>query len=83
MQKRSLTLDDLDLQSFETALAGSTGSGTVLGHLDDASRDELACSTGCATQVYTCAGCETYDDACAGGDGPDEQRRIIVYQTPS
>lgn len=80
MQKLALTLDDLNLQSFETTLADAAGTGTVLGHLDDASYD--GCSDACATQIYTCAGCETYDEPC-NDDGPDEQRRIIVYQTTS
>jgi hypothetical protein len=82
MRKLSLKLDDLCLQSFDTLSSTSTGLGTVVGHLDDASHDELACSSACATQVYTCAGCETYD-ACSDDGGPDEQRRIIVYQTTS
>lgn len=77
MQKLSLNFDNLDLQSFETALDGGTGSGTVLGHLDDASHDT------CASLVYTCAACETYDPSCTDDEAPDAGRRIIVYQTSS
>lgn len=82
MRKLALKLDDLRLQSFEPVSFTATGPGTVAGHLDDASYDELACSSACATQVYTCAGCETYEP-CDGDGGPDGQRRIIVYQSPS
>lgn len=84
MQKLSLKLEDLALQSFATTLAGGAAGGTVLGHLDDTSHDGCSgeYSGACATQIYTCAGCETYDEPCTGG-GPDGQRRIIVYQTPA
>lgn len=78
MQKLSLNFDNLDLQSFETALDGGTESGTVLGHLDDASHDT------CASLVYTCAACETYDVSCTDDAGAaDAGRRIIVYGTSS
>lgn len=80
MRKLSLSLDDLELQSFEVLRTVPAARGTVAGHLDDASHDEFACSTACATQIYTCAGCETYDEPCNDDGGPDGQRRIIVYQ---
>lgn len=84
MQKLSLKLEDLALQSFETTLNAGAADGTVLGHLDGASHDGCSdeYSGACATQIYTCAACETYDEPCNDG-GPDGQRRIIVYQTPA
>jgi hypothetical protein len=78
MQKLILDFDNLDLQSFETAPDAGAERGTVLGRLDDAGRD--ACSDTCASLVYTCAACETYDASCTDDDGPDAGRRIIVYQ---
>jgi hypothetical protein len=82
MRKLALKIDHLALQSFETTLPAHPGGGTVVGHLDD-SCDELGCSEACPTQIYTCAGCETYDAPCYDDGGPDAGRRIIVYQSPS
>lgn len=76
MRKLALKLHELALQTFETTLGGTGGCGTVAGHQEDTGGP-------CATQVYTCAACETYVEPCGGGDGPDGGRRIIVYQTPS
>lgn len=76
MPKLALKLDDLKLQSFPTTLAAGAADGTVLAHQEEASYD--TCPNACVTQIYTCAGCETYDDACSD-DGPDGGRRIIVY----
>jgi hypothetical protein len=81
MHKLILNLDDLALQSFETTAATRAAEGTVVAHLDDTC-DELGCSEACATQIYTCAGCETYDAPCYDDGGPDAGRRIIVYQSP-
>jgi hypothetical protein len=82
MHKLALKLDDLILQSFDTTVATHAGGGTVVGHLDDTC-DEPGCSEGCASQIYTCAGCETYAEPCYDDGGPDAGRRIIVYQSPS
>jgi hypothetical protein len=85
MQKLALKLDDLNVQSFQTTSGARDGRGTVLGN-QEATNDELACSGACASNVCscaTCATCDTCDDACAGGEGPDFNRRIIVYQSPS
>ena len=76
MQKLSLKLDDLSVQSFETTPALDEIRCTVRGHMDDASHDE--CSDACGSQIYTCLTCDTCDDAC-NDDGPVEQRRIILY----
>lgn len=79
MKKLRLTLDQLDVRSLETSPVAGGDRGTVLGLQDTA--DE---SAACPSQIYSCVGCDTYDDACAGGDdGPDAGRRIIVYQTTS
>ncbi|HEX6038385.1 hypothetical protein [Longimicrobium sp.] len=80
MKKLTLSLDALTVQSLVTSPAADGGRGTVLGLQESA--DE---SAACPSQVYSCVGCDTYDDACGGGDpdAPDLNRRIIVYQTPS
>lgn len=82
MRKLALKIDHLTLQSFETTLQARAGGGTVAGHLDDTC-DEPGCSAACPTQIYTCAGCETYAEPCYDDGGPDAGRRIIVYQSPS
>jgi hypothetical protein len=79
MQKLALKLDDLSVQSFQTTPALRDLRCTVRGHLMEASYDELACSGACGSQIYTCATCDTCDEACDAGGGPDAQRRIIVY----
>jgi hypothetical protein len=73
MRKLALRLDELTLQTFETTLSGTRGGGTVAGHQEDTAEP-------CATQIYTCAACETYVEPCSD-DGPDGGRRIIVYQS--
>ncbi len=73
MKKLALELDALVLQTFETTLAPTAHGGTVIGHQEDT-------GAACVTQVYTCAGGETYADPCNDdGSGPDGGRRIIVY----
>lgn len=81
MKKLALNLDDLAVQSFSTTAAASAPRGTVRGHLDDASHDELACSDACGSQVYSCATCDTCDEGCNddGGDDVVLNRRIILY----
>jgi hypothetical protein len=82
MKKLSLKLEDLVLQSLETCPAATEDRGTVLG-LQDASYDPFAADT-CGPQPYSSVSCDTYDAACSGGgDDPDFNRRIIVYQTTS
>lgn len=79
MKKLSLSLHALAVQSLETSPAADGARGTVLGLQEGADP-----SAACPSQVYSCVGCDTYDDACAGGgdtDAPDLNRRIIVYQT--
>lgn len=80
MKKFTLSLDALVVQSLQTSPATDGKRGTVLG-LQEGGDD----SATCPSQVYSCVPCDTYDDACAGGDpnAPDFNRRIIVYQTPS
>lgn len=77
MKKLALSLDDLAVQSLELSPPTDGARGTVLGRLD--SGDD---SDACPSQIYSCAGCDTYDDPCGGGDTaePDPFRRIIVYQ---
>lgn len=77
MKKLALDLDDLDVQSFATTLTLEEIRCTVRGHLMEASRDEQACTDACSL-VYTCATCESCDDACGPTDA-DPGRRIIVY----
>jgi hypothetical protein len=77
MKKLALKLDDLDVQSFATTRTLRELRCTVRGHLMEATYDEAACSGACSP-VYSCATCETGDDACDPG-GADAGRRIIVY----
>lgn len=77
MHKLALNIDDLALQSFQTASAADATPGTVEAYLDDTAYEA------CATQVYTCAGCAPDDEPPAGDGDPDAGRRIIVYQTTS
>ncbi len=79
MKKLVLSLDALAVQSLETSPAADGDRGTVLGLQEG---DE---SAACPSRIYSCVGCDTYDDACAGGDtdAPALNRRIIVYQTTS
>lgn len=74
MKKLALELDDLVVQSFATTDETHDARGTVRGHLDDASHDDF-CSEA-ETQIYSCHSC---DPACEPGDGPEQQRRIILY----
>lgn len=78
MKKLTLKLDDVDVQSFDTTSAAHALRGTVPAHLGAASNDDF-CSDACGSQIYTCHVCDTLDDACNDDDGPDQQRRIIVY----
>lgn len=77
MKKLALDLDHLDVQSFSTTPTLKELRCTVRGHLLQATHDEQAC-TGACSPVYTCAPCETHDEAC-DPTGPDAGRRIIVY----
>lgn len=83
MKKLALSVDDLDVQSFDTTSALGNRRCTVRGHQME-SWDELACSDGC-TLVYTCVTCETCVDPCAPpptettDDTADPGRRIILY----
>ena len=74
MKKLALKLDDLNVQSFATTDDDRDVRGTVRGHLDDASRDDF-CSEA-ETQIYSCYSC---DPACEPDEGPEQQRRIILY----
>jgi hypothetical protein len=82
MQKLSLNLEDLDVQSFDTTPAPRDLRCTVRAHQE--SYDELACSDGC-TLYFTCYSCETCEDPCAPpptqttDDTADPGRRVILY----
>ena len=52
MEKLSLSLDDLRVDSFDTTPAGRTPKGTVFG-------EQCTCYTNC-----TCPGCPTCDGTC-------------------
>jgi hypothetical protein len=77
MQKLALNVDDLNVQSFETVPAAPARRGTVRGH-ETETHDEQGCTDACSL-VLTCYTCETCDEACDPSEGPDTQRRIIVY----
>ncbi|HEX6909896.1 MAG TPA: pinensin family lanthipeptide [Longimicrobium sp.] len=74
MKKLALKLDDLNVQSFATTDGAQHMRGTVRGHLDDDSYDDF-CSEA-ETQIYTCDSC---DPACEPPEGPEQQRRVILY----
>lgn len=75
MKKLALKLDDLSVQSFATTAALRDLRCTVRGHLDDDNGgDGGGDYTDLCTAVYSCATCDTCDDACK-----EQQRRIILY----
>lgn len=80
MKKLTLSLDALAVRSLETSPAAEGARGTVLGLQEGADP-----SAACPSQVYSCVGRDTHDDACAGGgpEQPDPTRRIIVYSNTS
>ena len=77
MKKLVLDLDHLDVQSFPTTFMREELRCTVRGHQVEPTYDEQACTAACSL-AWTCATCESRDDACNTG-GPDGGRRIIVY----
>ncbi len=76
MQKLSLELDDLSVQSFETTPALQDLRATVRGHMDDDNGGDGGdgYSDACS-DIYSCATCETCDGVC----NVEQQRRIILY----
>lgn len=82
MRKLHLSLDALDVQSFQTTPALRKASGTVDAH--ETFESECVCgSDGCGggTTGYTCGGCDTpgytCEDRCTGGPSVDEPIRHI------
>ena len=82
MRKLHLSLDALEVQSFQTTPVLRKGRGTVDAH--ETFESECVCgSDGCGsgTTGYTCGGCDTpgytCEDRCTGGPSVDEPIRHI------
>ena len=58
MRKLKLNLDQLTVDSFDTAVPAEKKRGTVMGE------EQCTCPSACNTNC-TCPGCPTCDDSCA------------------
>jgi hypothetical protein len=82
MQKLTLELDELSVQSFETTSAARDVRGTVLANQE--SDDQAACTDAC-TLYLSCVSCAESCDTCDSWQGcwPDDTadpgRRVILY----
>jgi hypothetical protein len=82
MRKLHLSLDTLQVQSFETTPVLRKAGGTVDAH--ETFESECVCTDtggGGGTTGYTCGGCDTpgftCEDRCTGGPSVDEPIRNI------
>lgn len=82
MQKLTLKLDDLQVQSFDTLPTARRERGTVLAR-ESETYDEIACPGATCASCATCESCDTCDGCtqtfCDPTDTADPNRRIILY----
>jgi hypothetical protein len=54
MAKKRLDLDSIEVESFMTASAGTSGAGTVFGHAN--TYDAESCNEACGSAIDACSG---------------------------
>lgn len=85
MRKLHLSLEALEVESFQTTPAPRAANGTVEAH--ETFESECACDTdGCGgggTTGYTCGGCDTpgytCEENCTGGPVTDQPIRVARF----